>query len=241
MRAKLKQKVSFKDENNSKFNNDDFSLKSKNQELEKKLNEIKLENSQRDNSILYKEENNRIQNETKDLIRKTKNMMENLDLNKIKSLTNKCISKSISKEKLNNNNLSVSFDNRMKRSFNEEIYNNETKKKADFSSSERNYNFTNYSHKLNGINHNSNIKNNYLNNSYSNLGNEILLKNHKNISMEHISQELLDYKKKVQKLEKELKDKNNIIKKLHEKIEQRNVEIAKLNEIINVINLKQIK
>jgi len=228
MRSKLKQKVSFSDENTCKVYQDEFSFKSKNQEIENKLNELKLENSKRDNSVLYEEENMRIQNETKDLIRKTKSMMENLDMIKIKG--NKSISKSISKEKTANaaNNLSMSFDNRMKRSFNEEMYNNnESKKKSDFYSSQRNYNRTNYSQNLNA-------NNNYLNNSYSNLGNEILLKNHKSISLEHMTQELLDYKKKNQKMEKELKDKNNLIKKLHEKIDQKNVEISSLNEIINV-------
>jgi len=233
MRAKLRQKVSFKDENKSKQNEDNFSFNSKNQELENKISELKLENSKRDNSVLYEEENLRIQNETKDLIRKTKNMMENLDLVKLKPAI-KNISKSVSKEKANNaaTNLSMSFDNKMKKSFNEEMYssNNEAKKKTDFYSSQRNYNLTNYSQRV--MNPNSNVH--YLNNSHSNLGNEILLKNHKSISIEHMSQELLEYKKKIQKLEKELKEKNNLIKKLNEKIDLKNNEIMILNETLNV-------
>jgi len=229
MRAKLRQKVSFKDENQSKLDQDEFSFNSKNKNIEQKISELKLENSKRDNSLLYEEENLRIQNETKDLIKKTKSMMENLDMVKIKA--NKNASKSVSKEKTNANNLSMSFDNRMKRSYNEEMHNNETKKKTDFYSSQRNYNLTNYSQHVMNLNSNSN----YMNNSHSNLGNEILLKNHKNNSIEHMSQELLENKKKIQKLEKELKEKNNLIKKLNNKIDLKNSEIANLNETINVI------
>lgn len=232
MRAKLRQRVSFKDENNNKQDQEEFSFKSNNQNLENKISELKLENSKRDNSVLYEEENLRIQNETKDLIRKTKKMMENLDLVKLKTGI-KTGSKSVSKEKAHNsNNLSMSFDNKMKRSFNEEMYySNEAKKKTDFYSSQRNYNLTNYSQHALNLNSNSN----YLNNSHSNnLSNEILLKNHKGISIEHMTQELVENKKKIQKLEKELKDKNNLIKKLNEKIDLKNNEITSLNEIINV-------
>lgn len=115
IRAKIKQKVTFQDENN-KLQEDEFSFKS-NQE-KNKIYDLKLQNSIRDNSGLYKEENLRIQSEAKELIKKTRNMMENLDMNKVKSF-----SKSPTHKKF-----SVSFDSWNKKILEEENIENNKKK-----------------------------------------------------------------------------------------------------------------
>ena len=135
--------------------------------------------------------------------------MENLNLDKVKTGN---IPLSLSRSKTNSKspqkNLSVSFDKKMRKSFEE---NNNIMKIPDLQSSKNSSNFNN-----------------------NNLDNEISLKNHININIDVMTQKIVSYSKKIKEMEKELKEKNSQIKKLHEKVDKKNEEINKLNEIIIV-------
>lgn len=289
MRAKLRNRPQDNTEENKHTSTlEEFSFKSK---AEKEEDNKKSQDSD-SNLDLYKainnnipeEENLRIKEEAKDLINKTRIMMENLEMNKLcrtgndennnSSGNNGILRKrrSNSKSPKTHKSFSVSFNNISKRSLEKDSTSKEDKKlnhtqkkilsnnknlskkeiksfnilsdnNNNYEAGKNNYDYFNSSLKsyynpsnYAAVNNMSFINNKDLNRScYSNLENEILLKNHLNLNIENMTHKIVGYARKIKDFEKELKEKNNIIKKLHEKIDKKNEEIVKLNELLSVL------
>jgi hypothetical protein len=169
------------------------------------------------------EENTKIKREAKDLIAKTKKMIEQLDMDKIGGKQNNNNNSSIKNtrqphtershspvDKLDKQNLSMSSLNKhaigMDRSLSKDKSNTHA-----------------HNISLMGYGSGTNLQDD-----------EIFLKNHLNFNIKTMTQRLLEKSKQVKTLEKELKEKTSQLDKMHEKLEKKNEEITKLNEALTV-------
>jgi hypothetical protein len=163
----------------------------------------------------FETQNLKIQEEAKQLIMKTKKIIENLDSNVKLNLTEvkntmPVLSKEFDKEiKENKEVINSSFESfRQVRSSKSP----KTKKEKSHSIINRSYTDIKSSNKI--------------------LEDEVIFKTYNNISTSSIQQRLLEKVKECKVYERELKDKNSLIQKLHIKLDRKNEEITKLNEVL---------